>query len=147
MDPIPLVTGHYLPREYVEDGRRFIRELIGAGVDVPAAFWLYELEPEAWKLTVGTSLYTTDGPIGAYRKVLTVFKSTSPSPSFPATRIRLAAPDDRLIRALSLRFFFNSEHQDTIMESASLDGNYIEAVYLYSLPECRREQKPTPSVR
>ncbi len=53
----------------IEVGRKLLHTLDAAGIPVVAAYWLYELERNRWRLVFATPLVETVGSTPVYRRI------------------------------------------------------------------------------
>jgi hypothetical protein len=135
MDQVLMVTARPLLTEVIDEGRRLIRELSERGFEIDAAFWMFRSESERWRMTIATPHYEREGPRKAYSRLISAYDSVSPPLRIEITDIAVTSGEDRLVKALQSCFLFKRETVDTVIEHASLDGEYVEAAYLYHLSE------------
>jgi hypothetical protein len=135
MDQVLMVTARPLLTEVIDEGRRLIGVLRERRFKIDAAFWIFRSEPERWKMTIATPLYDREGPRNAYSRLIAAYDSVRPPLRIEITDIALTRGEDRLVKALQSRFNFKRETVDTVIEHASLDGEYVEAAYLYQLSQ------------
>ena len=135
MDQVLMVTARPLLPEVIDEGRRLIRALHASRFEVDAAFWLFLSDSERWKLIIASPVRLREGAFQAYSRLRAVSNSMDPLLRIEETDVALAKCEDRRVKALRSRFIFKRETSDAIIEHASLDGEYFEAVYLYQLSE------------
>ena len=59
----------------IEEGRKLLQTLDAAGIPVVAAYWLYELEWNRWRLVFATPLVETTGSTPIYRRIREMLES------------------------------------------------------------------------
>ena len=63
----------------IDAGGQLVQKLDEAGLDVKAALWLYQPEPNSWVLVLGLPEVETSGPRAVYQKIRSVIKSNQPT--------------------------------------------------------------------
>jgi hypothetical protein len=130
-----MVTARPLLPEVIDEGRRLIRALHASGFEVDAAYWLFISDSERWKLFVASPIREREGAFQAYSRLNSISNAIDPPLRIERSDVALARCEDRRVKALEKRFIFKREKTDAVIEHASLDGEYFEAVYLYQLSE------------
>jgi hypothetical protein len=131
MAQVLMVNAHPLLPEVIEEGRRLVKAVRDSGVEITAAFWLYETEPEKWRLVLVSPTYDREGPREGYSQLSSVFDSMAPPIRFELTNVSFLRRGDRRRKDLHRYLKTNTRDSDTLIEGASLGGQYVEAIYLY----------------
>ncbi|MGP0064650.1 MAG: hypothetical protein ACLQGP_13765 [Isosphaeraceae bacterium] len=135
MGQVLMVGARILLPEVIDEGRRLIRALHASQFEVDAVFWLFLSESERWKLMIATPIRDREGAFSAYARLRSVRDAMDPPLRIETDDVALARGGDRRVRALQKRFDFKHARLDEVIEREGLDGEYIEAAYLYELSE------------
>ena len=71
------MVAQLLVEPMIEDGERLLRDLDETGFPITAAFWLYNPEPELWRLAIATPIVKEFGPREAYSRIQEVLSRTT----------------------------------------------------------------------
>ena len=135
MGQVLMVGARILLPEVTDEGRRLIRALHASQFEVDAVFWLFQSESERWKLMIATPIRDREGAFRAYSRLHAVYDAMDPPLRIETTDVALARGGDRRVKALLKRFDFKHAKADKVVEREGLDGEFIEAAYLYQLYE------------
>jgi hypothetical protein len=89
MDQSTLLT------EQLEEGRRFVQEVVSHGIEVPVAFWAKLTDEGGWHLYLCLPLRDREGPKAAYRAVQDIVRQM-PDLGIDPFEIRVLRSDDSL---------------------------------------------------
>ncbi len=135
MGQVLMVGARVLLPEVIDEGRRLIRALLASQFELNAVYWLFLDESERWKLMIASPIRDRDGAFPAYSRLRSVRDAMDPPLKIETTDVALTRGGDRRAKALLNRFDFKHAKIDEVIEREGLDGEYIEAAYLYHLSE------------
>ncbi len=135
MDHVLMLGARILLPEVIDEGRRLIRALHASQFEFDAVFWLFLSEPQRWKLMITSPIRGREGAFPAYSWLNSVCDAMDPPLRIDTTDVALARGGDRRVKALLKRFDFKHAKVDQVIEREGLDGEYVEAAYLYQLSE------------
>jgi hypothetical protein len=133
-----MVNAHPLLPEVIEEGRRLVKAVRNSGITITAALWMYETEPERWRLMLISPSYDRADPLDAYSALSAVVDSMNPPIRFDVTAVSFMRLADRRRKALRRFLKSNVRDSDTVIEGASLEGQYVEAMYFYPLEHLKK---------
>jgi hypothetical protein len=114
----------------VEDGRRFIGELVRDGFDVTAAFWVKTAEEGLRHLYVGSNFVDTESLGEAYQRAYACLRRV-PDPGFGLSEIKLVPAGNPIVReAIAVRDRF-AGRAPTRFRGERLGNLLIEEAYIY----------------
>jgi hypothetical protein len=135
MGHILMVGARILLPEVIDEGRRLIGALHASQFEFDALFWVFLNRSERWQLMIASPFHDREGPIKAYSRLTAICDSMDPPLRIETTDVALARGGDRRVKALLKRFDFKHAKADKVVEREGLDGEFIEAAYLYQLSE------------
>ncbi len=135
MGHVLMVGARILLPEVIDEGRRLIRALHASQFEFDAVYWLFQSESQRWKLMIDSPICDREGPIRAYSRLNSVCDAMTPPLRIKSDDIALAMSWDRRPKALQKRFDFKHAKDDEVIEREGLDGEDVEAAYLYQLSE------------
>lgn len=118
----------------IEGGKQLLNAMDAAGMDVRAAFWYYEEEPERWRLYVATPLVDSDGPRAVYGCVRSLLDQL-PSVSLSLADMKVISPRDGKVTILRTAYQTGPRIADLSVKSSTINGVYTAGIYLYRMNE------------
>ena len=113
----------------IEDGRQLLRTLDRAGIPVVAAYWLYELARNRWRLVFATPLVETVGPTAVYRRTRELVRSGAAG-GRALDDVIVVSPRDRL--ASGVRKIPGSDRaQEFRLTDGVVSGLSVDDAYVY----------------
>lgn len=112
----------------IEEGRKLLRTLDAAGIPIVAAYWLYELEWNRWRLVFATPLVETVGSTPVYRRIRELVEAGAGGGGALAHLV-VVSPRDRI--ASGLHRIPGSERvsefrlTDGVVNGLSVDDAYV----------------------
>lgn len=117
----------------IEEGKRLLRTLDTANIEVKAALWFYMPENGRWRLLVATPLVDEKGPKEAYAAIRRVL-AQSPSPfEISLRQISVVSPNHDLVRLLGTVIHTGSGISDIRFTGNVINGVFIEDAYIYRI--------------
>jgi hypothetical protein len=117
-----------------EGGKRLLKALDEAELDICSAFWFYFPEPDEWRLVLATPIVRKEGPLRAYTLIQSVLQKLDPAPDILFRHITVMSPDSALIELLReiVKTGPNSI-EDILLSERVINGLHIDDTYLYRM--------------
>ena len=121
-----------LTREMMESGAALVRSLDELGIEPDAAFWLYSLEQQIWKLVIAEIKLGEEGPKAIYRKIQEVL-TTSPDTvgDLSLDDVVLVKPDAHIVTLLRMAVRTGPEIKGIRLKGSVISGTLIEDAFIY----------------
>lgn len=81
-----------LVNDLIQDGKRFLQALQAVGFPISAALWRHLDEIDVWKLIIVSPVAETEGPFGAYRRIVEVLNGLGNSTQLSVGDIVVVRP-------------------------------------------------------
>ena len=118
----------------IEGGKRLLKALDEAGVDVRGAFWLYFPEPEEWRIVFVMPKVNKDGPLKAYRLINNELRKLVSIPDMLSLHVTVMDPSDDLIKAMRKSIKTEPDAiEDIFWDKRVVNGVYIDGAYIYRM--------------
>jgi len=123
-----------LTTEMTAAGEELMQRLDAADFGVVAAFWLYALEPNRWRLMLASPLVDREGPIKAYARIqATLVKRPDAVPGLSVRNITVLSPKDPLVKKLRTVIRVGKGKRGMRFSSARVRDTFVEDSYIYRL--------------
>jgi hypothetical protein len=120
-----------LVESQIEDGRRFVEQLVRDGFEVTVAFWVKTSEEGSWHLFIASPSVDAEKPSGAYRKVYASL-SKIPDIGISPSDIKLISSTNPIAQdALEMRGDRYPGRISTLYQGKRLGGLSIREAYIY----------------
>lgn len=118
----------------IDGGKRILRELDKIDLNISAAFWLYIVEIDKWRLMFATKLLEKFGPIKIYDQILSVLGKLDPPTRVLLKDISVISVEDEIVQAL--RFAIRTEPytiSEIWLSKVVINNIFIESACIYRM--------------
>jgi hypothetical protein len=116
----------------VDLGRNTLVALDGAGLDIRAAYWLFDEDGQAWRFTIAEPTVDISGTHAVYERMAGPLKSQSDV--LPLREIYVVSPDDRLASLVRMAVNTPAHAVSGISFSGNVVvGTRIPDMYIYRM--------------
>ncbi len=84
----------------IDGGKRLLQKLDKLELEISAAFWLYIVELDKWRLIFATKLLEKLGPIKIYDQILSVLDNLDPPTTILLKDISIVSPENEIVQAI-----------------------------------------------
>ena len=118
----------------IEGGKRLLKALDEAGINVPGAFWLYFPEAEEWRLAFVMPIVKKKGSFKAYDLIQTELRKLDSVPDMIFRHVTVMDPSDDLIKAMRKSIKTEPDAiEDIFWNERVVNGVYIDGAYIYRM--------------
>jgi hypothetical protein len=118
----------------IEGGKRLLKALDEAGINVPGAFWLYFPEAEEWRLVFVMPKVKREGSLKAYRLIDNELRKLDSIADMLSLHITVRDSNDDLIKAMRKAIKTEPDAIDDIFwDKRVVNGVYIDGAYIYRM--------------
>lgn len=115
-------------------GESLIKKLDESGVQVAAAFWIFDSEEKNWELTIVSPLVGSEGPRSLYKRINDIYEACPEDENVVSLHdIRVSNIHNRIVDAMQNSVLSGSQLGNNRMGRNYIDGIYIEDMYLYKV--------------
>ncbi len=125
-----------LVEKQIQEGKLFISELDKAGLEIKAAFWLYDENDLSWKLLIASSsekLNMKKSILEAYGTLTNIMRSIPDLSLISSSDIVLIPLDHPLIKNIGPLIKTGSDIVDMRFSNTLLNKIYVEGMHLYRM--------------
>ena len=115
----------------IKEGGQLLRSLDKAGFQVTAALWLYESEPDRWRLMIASPLVDSKGPKAAYDRIQSSIETSKVGDSLALSEISAVGPKDPVIKALRMAVHTGPGISGIRFSRNTINNIFIEDAYIY----------------
>lgn len=120
-----------LTSELIRAGEQLVERLDRGGARADAAFWLYDPEPDTWRLVFVRPGVSEEGPRKAYEAIHRVMASSSEPSPITLRDITVKAPDARIVQLVRASLENHPGASGVRLTNHGVNGTLIEDAYVY----------------
>ena len=125
-----------LVEKQIQEGKLFLSELDKAGLEIKAAFWMYDETDSSWKLMIASSsekLNINKNILDAYGTLTNIIRSIPNLSLLSSSDIVLIPLDHPLIKNIGPLIKTDSVIVDMRFSNTLLNNIYVEGMHLYRM--------------
>lgn len=125
-----------LVEKQILEGKLFLSQLDKAGLEIKAAFWMYDETDSSWKLLIASSsdkLNVNKNILDAYGTLTNIMRTIPDLSLISASDIVLIPLDHPLIKNLGPLIKTGSDIADMRFSNTLLNKIYVEGMHLYRM--------------
>lgn len=138
--PPDILAQGFLPQAAIDAGEKLLTALGKQQIEVTAAFWLLEGEPEepdsvGWRLYLTLPLVDEVGRLETYRQIQKVVDKQNRRWVVPLDMITVTSPSDLFVLAFFRTFDTATPERSFRYSGPALAGHYVHQALIHRAPE------------
>ena len=118
-------------QELIDAGAKLVQKLNKRGLAPDAAFWLYSLEEQTWKLVLVEVKLAKKGPKAAYAEIQKILADEKELGNLKLDDLVLEKPDTRIVELIRKAMRTGSGIAGIRFKNNVIDGTLIDDAYVY----------------